>query len=88
VRTSGGMKKVTGQIDICTQKARKTESNEMARESDVRGTTAYANVNLKLTEEEKWTVKEWCVHHRMTQVGAFREAFDLLQAKHAREDRK
>lgn len=49
---------------------------------------AYANVNLKVTEEEKWAFKVWCVHHRMTQVDAFREAFGLLQAKHAGENRK
>lgn len=23
--------------------------------------TAYSNVNLKVTEEEKWAFKEWCV---------------------------
>lgn len=44
--------------------------------------TSYSNVNLKITENEKWAFKEWCVHHRMTQVDAFRQAFELLQAKH------
>jgi hypothetical protein len=48
---------------------------------------AYANVNLKVTEEEKWAFKEWCVHHRTTQVDAFREAFSLLKEKHAGENR-
>jgi hypothetical protein len=48
---------------------------------------AYANVNLKVTEEEKWAFKEWCVHHRVTQVDAFREAFALLKEKHAGEGR-
>lgn len=43
---------------------------------------AYANINLKVAEEEKWAFKEWCVHHRMSQVDAFRQAFELLQAKH------
>lgn len=47
----------------------------------------YANVNLKVTEEEKWAFKEWCVHHRVTQVDAFREAFTLLKEKHAKETR-
>jgi len=46
----------------------------------------YANVNLKVTEEEKWAFKEWCVHHRVTQVDAFREAFTLLKKKHAEEE--
>ena len=49
--------------------------------------TAYANVNLKVSEEEKWAFKEWCVRHRLTQVDAFREAFALLQATHAGEDK-
>ena len=48
--------------------------------------TTYSNVNLKVTEEEKWAFKEWCVHHRVTQVDAFREAFALLKEKHAGED--
>jgi len=48
----------------------------------------YANINLKVGIEEKWTFKEWCVHHRMTQVDAFREAFELLKEKHAGEDRR
>lgn len=51
-------------------------------------TTAYANVNLKVSEEEKWAFKEWCVHHRITQVDAFREAFALLKKKHAGEDKE
>ena len=46
-------------------------------------TKVYANVNLKVTEEEKWAFKEWCVHHRITQVNAFREAFTLLKEKNA-----
>lgn len=42
----------------------------------------YANINLKVSAEEKWAFKEWCVHHRMSQVDAFRLAFELLQTKH------
>lgn len=42
----------------------------------------YANINLKVSQEEKWAFKEWCVHHRMSQVDAFRQAFELLQTKH------
>lgn len=39
----------------------------------------YANVNLKVTDEERWQFKEWCVRHRMSQVDAFRLGFRLLQ---------
>ena len=49
--------------------------------------TNYANINLKVTEEEKWAFKTWCVHHRVTQVDGFREAFELLKKKHAGKDR-
>lgn len=60
----------------------------MADLKDHNTSTSYANVNLKVTDEEKWAFKEWCVHHRMTQVDAFREAFALLQAAHAEEQPK
>lgn len=39
----------------------------------------YANINLKVTEEEKWAFKAWCAQNRMTQVDAFRKAFGLLR---------
>ena len=48
----------------------------------------YANINLKVGVEEKWRFKEWCVRHRLTQVDAFREAFELLKEKHDREDKQ
>lgn len=60
----------------------------MSQNQDEVQPQAYANVNLRVTEEEKWAFKEWCVHHRVTQVDAFREAFRLLQAKHAGEEGK
>jgi len=41
--------------------------------------THSANINLKVGIEEKWNFKEWCVRHRITQVDAFREAFELLK---------
>jgi hypothetical protein len=68
-------------------KARNPESRIMPSSKDKISTTAYAKVNLKVTEEEKWAFKELCVHHRVTQVDAFREAFALLKEKHAGEKR-
>lgn len=38
-----------------------------------------ANLNLKVTEEERWAFKELCVKHRMSQVDGFRKAFSLLK---------
>lgn len=38
-----------------------------------------ANLNLKVTEDERWAFKELCVKHRMSQVDGFRLAFELLK---------
>jgi len=38
-----------------------------------------ANLNLKITEDERWAFKEFCVKNRMSQVDGFRFAFKLLQ---------
>lgn len=40
---------------------------------------ALANLNLKVTEEERWAFKEWCVKNRISQVDGFRRAFELLK---------
>lgn len=39
-----------------------------------------SNINLRVTEEERWVFKAWCAEHRISQVDAFREAFELLKA--------
>ena len=38
-----------------------------------------ANLNLKITEDERWEFKELCVRHRMSQVDGFRLAFELMK---------
>lgn len=78
---------MTDSLIKVTQKARNPESQEMTGPNDEQPSTTYSNVNLKVTEEEKWAFKEWCVHHRVTQVDAFREAFELLKNKHAGKGR-
>lgn len=40
---------------------------------------AVANINLKVTEDERWAFKEWCAKNRISQVDAFRRAFILLK---------
>lgn len=47
------------------------------------GGARLANLNLKLTEDERWAFKEWCVKHRISQVDGFRRAFALLQKNDA-----
>lgn len=44
-----------------------------------------ANLNLKVSEDERWAFKEWCVMHRVSQVDGFRRAFELLK-RHGIED--
>lgn len=44
-----------------------------------------ANLNLKVSEDERWAFKEWCVTHRISQVDGFRRAFELLK-RHGLED--
>ena len=42
-------------------------------------TSKTANLNLKITEDERWAFKEFCVKHRMSQVDGFRLAFELMK---------
>ena len=44
-----------------------------------RETSKIANLNLKITEDERWAFKELCVRHRMSQVDGFRLAARLLK---------
>ncbi|WP_299651182.1 hypothetical protein [uncultured Jannaschia sp.] len=39
------------------------------------------NLNIKITEDERWAFKELCVKHRMSQVEGFRRAVRLLRAQ-------
>lgn len=45
-----------------------------------------ANINLKVSEDERWAFKEWCVNNRVSQVDGFRRAFELLK-RHGLDDR-
>lgn len=53
--------------------------------AETRDGNATANLNLKVTEDERWAFKEWCVKNRMSQVDGFRRAFELLK-RHGAED--
>jgi hypothetical protein len=41
--------------------------------------TKIANLNLKISEDERWAFKELCVRHRLSQVDGFRLAARLLE---------
>lgn len=64
------MAKVTGKSDA------KTSGSEGA---------GLSNLNLKVSEDERWAFKEWCVTHRISQVDGFRRAFELLK-RHGLKD--
>lgn len=53
------------------------------RSDESAGQSPSANINLKVADAEKWAFKTWCAQHRMTQVEAFRRAFELLKAQEA-----
>lgn len=59
--------------------ARKTRSED--EEPD----RVLVNLNLKISDDERWAFKEWCVKHRISQVDGFRRAFELLK-RHGVED--
>lgn len=46
-----------------------------------------ANLNLKITEDERWDYKAFCVQHRMSQVDGFRLAFKLMKDHFSEEDK-
>jgi hypothetical protein len=46
---------------------------------------ATVNLNMKVTEDERWFFKEFCARHRMSQVEAFREGLELLKRKYEPE---
>tara|TARA_R110000850_G_scaffold142364_2_gene264427 strand:- start:245 stop:445 length:201 start_codon:yes stop_codon:yes gene_type:complete len=53
----------------------------MTRKEDPMGDDGakIANLNLKITADERWAFKELCVRHRMSQVDGFRLAARLLE---------
>jgi len=53
----------------------------MTRKEDPMGDDGakLANLNLKITADERWAFKELCVRHRMSQVDGFRLAARLLE---------
>ena len=46
------------------------------------GSTARATLNLTITPDERWEIKEWSTRHRMKIVDVMREGFDLMKQKY------
>lgn len=58
----------------------------MIEQANQNSPSKHGNINIRVTDEERWAFKAWCAEHRMSQVDAFREAFQLL--KHSKGDAK
>lgn len=41
-----------------------------------------ATLNLTITPDERWEIKEWSTRHRMKIVDVMREGFDLMKQKY------
>ena len=41
-----------------------------------------ATLNLTITPDERWEIKEWSTRHRMKIVDVMREGFDLMKKKY------
>lgn len=41
-----------------------------------------ATLNLTITPDERWEIKEWATRHRMKIVDVMREGFDLMKQKY------
>lgn len=41
-----------------------------------------ATLNLTITPDERWEIKEWSTRHRMKIVDVMREGFKLMKQKH------
>jgi hypothetical protein len=47
-----------------------------------RGTEGRATLNLTISPDERWEIKEWSTRHRMKIVDVMREGFDLMKQKY------
>lgn len=45
-------------------------------------TGARATLNLTITPDERWEIKEWSTRHRMKIVDVMREGFTLMKQKY------
>lgn len=48
----------------------------------VQSTEGRATLNLTITPDERWEIKEWSTRHRMKIVDVMREGFKLMKQKY------
>ena len=59
------------------EEAASTSSTRPERASGERAT-----LNLTITPDERWEIKEWSTRHRMKIVDVMREGFELMKQKY------
>ena len=48
----------------------------------VQSSAGRATLNLTITPDERWEIKEWSTRHRMKIVDVMREGFELMKQKY------
>lgn len=62
--------------------APKTEATSTPSHSPAQGSGQRATLNLTITSDERWEIKEWSTRHRMKIVDVMREGFELMKQKY------
>lgn len=60
----------------------KSEENTTPAARSTHGAQGRATLNLTITPDERWEIKEWSTRHRMKIVDVMREGFELMKQKY------
>lgn len=60
----------------------KAEAPSAPRPRASQASSDRATLNLTITQDERWEIKEWSTRHRMKIVDVMREGFDLMKQKY------
>jgi len=60
----------------------KSEETTTPPDRPTRGREERATLNLTISPDERWEIKEWSTRHRMTIVDVMREGFELMKQKY------
>lgn len=61
---------------------KKSEDPSTPPQRPARGLGERATLNLTITPDERWEIKEWSTRHRMKIVDVMREGFELMKQKY------
>ena len=62
--------------------APKAATSSTPPQRSAQGSGERATLNLTITPDERWEIKEWSTRHRMKIVDVMREGFDLMKQKY------